>query len=222
MLHRSSWKDGMTLFIFAVALGVALGYLFHGRLSNLALIHVRWWGLIPVALLLQLGPLPRGGGGTDLLVRTIVLSVSYAMVVVFTLINIRMPGMALISVGVIANFAVIAVNGGMPVSADALRGSGQHDVLTQLRGSAPDQHHLMTDEDSLTFLGDVIAAPPPIARAISIGDIIVCLGLIWFMASSMRGLGARGESRSRAGSVAKLRERRRETTQTSQSSRGRG
>jgi hypothetical protein len=188
----------MTLFAFALALGVVLGYILHGRLSNLALIRVRWWGIIPAALVLQLGPLPEGGG-TDLLIRTIILSLSYVMILVFTLVNVRVPGIVLIMVGVMANFAVIAANGGMPVSADALRDSGQSVVLTELRGSAPDTHHLVTEGDSLTFLGDVIGVPPPIARAISIGDIIVCLGLIWFIASSMRGPSARKENRSRAG-----------------------
>ena len=189
----------MTLFAFALALGVVLGYILHGRLSNLALIRLRWWGIIPAALVLQLGPLPQGGG-TDLLIRTIILSLSYAMIVVFTLVNVRVPGMVLIMVGVIANFAVISANGGMPVSAEALRDSGQSAVLTEMRESAPDtHHHLVTEEDSLTFLGDVIGVPAPIARAISVGDIIVCLGLIWFIASSMRGPGARKESRSRAG-----------------------
>lgn len=143
-------------------------------------------------------PLPQGGG-TDLLIRTIILSLSYAMIVVFTLVNVRVPGMVLIMVGVMANFAVIAANGGMPVSADALRDSGQGVVLTELRGSAPDTHHLVTEGDSLTFLGDVIGVPPPIARAISIGDIIVCVGLIWFIASSMRGPSTRKDNRSRAG-----------------------
>jgi hypothetical protein len=188
----------MTLFAFALALGVVLGYILHGRLSNLALIRVRWWGIIPAALVLQLGPLPQGGG-TDLLIRTIILSLSYAMIVVFTLVNVRVPGMVLIMVGVIANFAVIAANGGMPVSADALRDSEQNVVLTEMRRSAPDTHHLVTEGDSLTFLGDVIGVPPPVARAISIGDIIVCLGLIWFIASSMRSPNARKENRSRAG-----------------------
>jgi hypothetical protein len=67
---------------------------------------------------LQLGPLPQGGG-TDLLIGTIILSPSYVMILVFTLVNVRVPGMVLIMVGVMANFAVIAANGGMPVSADA-------------------------------------------------------------------------------------------------------
>ena len=187
----------MTLFAFALALGVVLGYILRGRLSNLALVRVRWWGIIPAALVLQLGPLPQGDG-TNLVIRTIILSISYAMIVVFTLVNVRVPGMVLILVGVMANFAVIAVNGGMPVSADALRDSGQSVVLTELRGSAPDTHHLATEEDSLTFLGDVIGVPAPVARAISIGDIIVCLGLIWFIASSMRGPNAWKEKRSRA------------------------
>jgi hypothetical protein len=176
----------MTLFAFALVLGVAFGYLLRGRLSRLGSVRIRWWGAILAGLLLQFVPLPGGDGGTDLVIRTAVLSLSFVLLVTFALINLRVPGMVFIMLGVLANFVVIAANGGMPVSADALRDSGQHAVLAQMRESEADKHHLLTDDDSLTFLGDIIGVPPPIARAISIGDVIISLGLIWFMASSMR------------------------------------
>src|SRR6266508_429461 len=148
----------MTLFAFALLLGVAFGYLLRGRLSNLGLARIRWWGFIVAGLLLQFVPLPGGDGGTDLLIRTVVLSLSFIMLVSFALINVRVPGMVLIMVGVLANFAVIAANGGMPVSADALRDSGQHAELAQMRQSDADKHHLVTDSDSSTFLDDIIHA----------------------------------------------------------------
>jgi Family of unknown function (DUF5317) len=176
----------MTLFAFALVLGAASGYLLGGRMSSLGSVRIRWWGLIVAGLLLQLVPLPGGDGGTDLVIRTVVLSLSSVMLVAFALINVRVPGMAFIMVGVFANFVVIVANGGMPVGADALRNSGQHAVLAQMRESEADKHHLLTDSDSLTFLSDIIAVPAPIGQAISIGDVIISLGLIWFTASSMR------------------------------------
>jgi len=196
----------MTLFAFALVLGVAFGYLLRGRLSNLGFVRIRWWGFIVAGLLLQFVPLPGGDGGTDLLIRTVVLSLSFIMLVSFALINVRVPGMVLIMVGVLANFAVIAANGGMPVSADALRDSGQHAELAQMRQSDADKHHLVTDSDSLTFLGDIIGMPPPIARAISIGDLIIALGLIWFTASSMRrpGTGMERETETSPGPQPKI------------------
>jgi hypothetical protein len=128
------------------------------------------------------------------------------MLVSFALINVRVPGLVLILVGVLANFAVIAANGGMPVSADALRDSGQHAELAQMRQSDADKHHLVTDSDSLTFLGDIIGMPPPIARAISIGDLIIAFGLIWFTASSMRrpGTGMERETETSPGPQPKI------------------
>jgi hypothetical protein len=176
----------MTLFAFALVLGAAFGYLLRGRLSRLGSVRIRWWGLIVAGLLLQLVSLPGGDRGTDLVIRTAVLSLSFVFLLTFALINLRVPGIVLIMLGVLANFAVIAANGGMPVSADALRDSGQQPVLSEMRESEADKHHLLTDNDSLTFLGDIIGVPPPIARAISIGDVIISLGLIWFTASSMR------------------------------------
>jgi uncharacterized protein DUF5317 len=98
-----------------------------------------------------------------------------------------MPGMALVLIGLACNFTVIVVNGGMPASASALIDSGQQDVLESLRGEGADKHHLLTDEDQLTFLADVIAVPQPIGQAVSIGDVFVYAGLVWLVIATMRG-----------------------------------
>ena len=81
-------------------------------------------------------PVARGASGTDLVIRTAVLSLSYTLLVAFALVNVRMPGMFLVVIGLACNFAVIAVNGGMPASAEALIDSGQEDVLAYLQEEA--------------------------------------------------------------------------------------
>lgn len=177
----------MKLFALALVFAVLLGYLTGGRLSRFESMRLRWWWLAVLGLGLQFIPLPEGEAATDLVVRTIALSASYSMLVVFAAVNVRIPGMALVLVGLVCNFAVIAANGGMPASAEALRGSGQEDVLALLQQVGADKHHLMTDDDVLTFLGDVIAVPQPIGQAISVGDIFIYAGLIWLIVGAMRG-----------------------------------
>jgi uncharacterized protein DUF5317 len=177
----------MKLLLAVVLLSIYLGYVFGGRLKRLETLRPRWWGLVIAGLAIQFVPLPEGTAGTDLVVRTAVLAISYTLLVTFAAVNIRMPGMALVLIGLACNFTVIVVNGGMPASAEALTNSGQQDVLDSLRNEGADKHHLLTDEDQLTFLADVIAVPQPIGQAVSIGDVFVYAGLVWLVIATMRG-----------------------------------
>ena len=177
----------MKLLLAVVVLSVCLGYLFGGRLHRLEALRPRWWGLVILGLAIQFIPLPEGVAGTDLAIRTGVLALSYTLLIAFGLLNVRMPGMFLVVIGLACNMAVIVVNGGMPASAQALIDSGQEDVLAYLQEEGADKHHLLTDEDQVTFLADVIAVPQPIGQAISVGDIFVYVGLVWLIVAAMRG-----------------------------------
>ena len=177
----------MKLLLAVVLLSVWLGYMFGGRLHRLESIRPRWWGLVILGLGIQFVPLPEGVAGTDLAIRTAVLAVSYSLLIAFGLVNVRMPGMFLVVIGLACNMTVIVVNGGMPASAQALIDSGQEDVLAYLQDQGADKHHLLTDDDQLTFLADVIAVPQPIGQAVSVGDILVYVGLIWLIVAAMRG-----------------------------------
>lgn len=177
----------MVLFASVVALAFILGFAFGGRLSGFEGIRLRWWGLAIVGLVAQLVPLPEGAGGTDFVVRSFVLSTSYSLLLLFAALNVRAPGMAVILIGLALNFTVIATNGGMPVSAEALRDAGRLGALERLQTAGAGKHHLQTDEDVLMPLADVIPIPPPIAQAISIGDVLVYAGLIWLVVAAMRG-----------------------------------
>ena len=177
----------MKLLLAVVLVAVCIGYLFGGRLHRLEGLRPRWWGLVLAGLAIQFIPLPEGLAGTDLVIRTAVLSLSYVLLIAFALVNVRMPGMFLVAIGLAGNLTVIAVNGGMPASAQSLIDSGQQDVLAYVRDQGADKHHLLTDEDQLTFLADVIAIPQPIGQAASVGDVFVYVGLIWLIVAAMRG-----------------------------------
>jgi hypothetical protein len=177
----------MKLLLSVLVLSVCLGYLFGGRLHRLEALRPRWWGLVIIGLGIQFVRLPDGATGTDLVIRTAVLALCYSLLLTFALVNVRMPGMFLVVIGLACNMTVIVVNGGMPASAQALIDSGQEDVLADVRHQGADKHHLMTDDDQLTFLADVIAVPQPIGQAVSMGDIFVYAGLTWLIVATMRG-----------------------------------
>jgi hypothetical protein len=200
----------MILFLAVLALALVVGYALGGRLRELERLRLRWWPLAIVGLALQYLPLPSGRWGTDLIVRIAVLGCSYAMLILFTAVNVRLPGVPLLLVGLVLNAAVITTNGGMPVGRAALIRSGQAEVLQELRIRGSDKHHLLTDDDVLTPLADVIPIGGPIHQVASIGDVLTYAGLVILVAQAMRGripqtrseAPARYRGKHRSGSVA--------------------
>jgi hypothetical protein len=177
----------MKLFALVIVASMLLGLAFGGRFSRLGALRLHWWALAILGLGIQFVPLPEGAAGTDLLVRSTVLAVSYTLLVTFAAANLRVRGMVLILIGLAMNFAVIVANGGMPVRAQTLIDSGQEDVLASLEAERADKHHLLGETDVLTPLADIIAVPQPIGQAISIGDVFIYAGLMWTIVAAMRG-----------------------------------
>jgi hypothetical protein len=170
----------MILLIGVVLVSIGLGYLVGGRLSGFERFRLRWWLLAFVGLALQLAPVP-----VDLVTESLIAS--YVLLLVFVAANLRAPGVWLILIGLTLNLAVIAPNGGMPVSRSALVRSGQGSTLAELENGAGTKHHLETSDDVLTPLADVIAVGSPVNQVASVGDVLVYAGLLWLIVGVMRG-----------------------------------
>jgi hypothetical protein len=177
----------MKLMAICMSVILLVGYLTGGRLRNLANLEIEWPWLALIGLALQFVT----GPGTS--VPLVCLYLSFALLIVFTIKNIRIFGFAVILAGVLCNLLVIGANGGMPVSKAALRGSDQGRFLGDLENNPYPKHHLATDDDLLRFLGDVIPLPEPIAQAISIGDILTYGGVGVVVVGAMRGPSRRRE-----------------------------
>lgn len=100
------------------------------------------------------------------------LLASQALVVVWIWLNRYRRGMPLVGLGLVLNALVIAANGAMPVSVDALTAAGLSEP-ENLTG----KHELAGPGTRLTALADVI--PVPLLRTvISVGDIVLAAGVI--------------------------------------------
>jgi hypothetical protein len=108
---------------------------------------------------------------------------SYTLLIAFALVNRRVSGAWLVVAGLAFNLAVIAPNGGMPVSAAAIERAGGRDVTV----TGDQKHHLMTTMDVMRPLGDVIPVPSPISAILSIGDVALYAGLAWLVLAVMLG-----------------------------------
>jgi hypothetical protein len=169
----------MRLVLASFSLAVVIGFLAGGRLSGLGRLHIRWQPAAVVGLALQFAPWP----GTFL--PLFFLYLSFALLLVFGSLNIRIAGFPLILLGILANFLVIGVNHGMPVSRTALERSDQSDTLTLLVEDGGAKHHLASPDDHLLFLGDVIPVAQ-IQQAVSVGDVLSYAGVMWLIVAGMR------------------------------------
>lgn len=170
----------MRLMAICMAIIVAIGYLLGGRLRNVSDLRIEWAWLALIGLAMQFVT----GPGTT--VPLVCLYLSFVLLIVFTIKNIRVFGFPVILAGVLCNLLVIGINGGMPVSRHALRASDQGQFLGDLENNPYPKHHLATDDDLLRFLGDAIPVPSPIEQAISVGDILTYGGVGIVIVSAMR------------------------------------
>jgi hypothetical protein len=180
-----AYSSGVLLLVGVLALAVVLGLTFGGSLRSLSELTLRWWPLALVGLGLQLIPVGSHGWAVSLLV------VSYAALVLFVVVNIRLPGRWLIALGFVLNLVVVGMNGGMPVGDRALRsayGGGYAEQRRELAaGEGGAKHHLQRASDRVVFLSDVIPVPAPVRVVVSIGDLASLAGAFWLVLAATLG-----------------------------------
>jgi hypothetical protein len=173
----------MTPILLILVAAVLAGLLAGGSLRPFERMRVHWWALAAIGLVLQAAPVPEVGSVDPDVVAATMLLGSYAALLAFTAMNRRLPGAPLILAGLALNLAVIAPNGGMPVDAAAMQRAGAETVT--IEGDA--KHHLMTEDDVLPYLGDTLAVPKPAGLILSVGDVELYAGILWFVVMTMLG-----------------------------------
>lgn len=171
---------GLVLFV-ALTVAVVRG----GRLSNLGDIRLRLWFLLPIALLMQSSTLLLSNQGWTATLGSWLILLSYVPLLGVVIVNRDRKGMWLAGIGVLMNFLVIALNGGMPVLEGAVVvASGFQSGLDV----ATDFKHVPLDASTrLAFLADVI--PLRIfgeGQVLSLGDVFLAVGLGRFLEAELR------------------------------------
>jgi uncharacterized protein DUF5317 len=171
--------------ILLVVLGaVGLGLLTGGSFRALERLRLHWWGLAILGLALQVAPIPAAPILSTRGTAAVLLIASYLILLACLLLNRRVPGAPVMVLGLVLNLAVVGANAGMPVSAEAIQAAGgAPTAITASDG----KHHLMSGDDVLKPLGDVIPLPQPLGVVLSIGDIFLYAGVGWFVLQVMRG-----------------------------------
>lgn len=184
------------LVILAIALLVSL--LLGGSLRALGQVDLRYGGLVLLAMGIQVLVFsPRwqatvGGGFWSQLLYVF----SLLLLVVVVWFNRRVPGFALLGLGLLSNTLVIAANGGrMPVSLQALRIAGIAESRAEFETLRVTNSALIGGQTVLWFLGDIFAVPDsvPFSNVFSVGDVCIALGSIWFVWFATRPMESRKE-----------------------------
>lgn len=177
--------------LYAIPVGLVVGWLLGGRLDRLAELRFRWAPLAIAGLFAQVvlfaGPVAEriGAFGPALYVGSTVA------VLVAVVRNIRLPGIALVVAGAVSNLLAIVANGGvMPASPEAVAALGLE------AGEGFSNSVVMTDP-ALRPLTDIFALPTwvPFANVFSVGDVLIGLGVAIAIALGMRGSGRPHEAR---------------------------
>lgn len=161
----------------ALVLSIIVGYLRGGSLLRLEKLQIKLWWLILVAFLVQfLIPLSGKSFNLSPSLGFYIMVSTYLLLLISLGLNYRERYFQIMGGGVLANFLVIILNGGMPVQAHIPR---LDDFL----------HLSMTQATRLKFLGDVLylptVYPKPGWAYYSVGDVLISIGVFLLVQSYM-------------------------------------
>ena len=167
--------------LLIIVLVIIVALLRGGALRNLAAVQLRWLPLVIASFALQLlifTPFVRSPLVAFATVPIYVVSMT--LLVIWVAANWRIPGMALIALGLVLNVIAITANGGhMPVSLESARYAGT--IGNYTRAGALVANNSIATQDNVRFwlLTDIIAIPKqiPFANVISIGDVLLTIGV---------------------------------------------
>lgn len=172
--------------IIALLVGLFRGGNFKG-LADMKLKHA--W-VFPVLLLIQIivyltqNKIAFIGSSSNIVFMLVYIAGLY-----FLWENRHHSGFFIIFIGVLLNFIVMAANGGrMPVSLEASTVLDPY-FIEALKSDLYGKHAAITEATRLAFLGDIIplSAPYPREQVISIGDVIMNIGVFFFIQYLMLG-----------------------------------
>lgn len=178
------------MFLSTILLALIVGALLGGGIPRLADMRLRWSLLLVAALGLRIAAWAsmEAGIGQSVPIGLAYIA-AYLLIIGWLWGNWRVPGLQVAAVGIGANLAAVLINGGhMPIWSGAFFAAGFTEA-----DLANDPFHFILRADTVAefvarggLFGDVIPIPLPIIRdVVSIGDLLLALGIFWAIVYSM-------------------------------------
>ena len=185
------------MFILAVlVVSIFIALIRGGKISRFADLNLRWRGVILIGFLMQVlifSNFWQSRPDTKVLTQYLYIA-SNVLLLLALAYNYRIPGMRLLTLGLVLNSIAIITNGGyMPASPDALALAG----LPQLSpGQVSNNSIGWPSNTQLFFFTDIFAIPKgfPFPNVFSIGDTVIALGAVWLTQQVMVKLSARPQT----------------------------
>ena len=175
------------MLIGGIVLGLVLGLVAGGSITNLAAVRLRWIGVLFLAVIVRFGTEYAIGAHVEVVqaLRLPLFGLSFGLLLAGLWVNRSNPGLSLAFVGILLNtIAVLANAGYMPIWRPALIQAG-FDANAVL---SPFHKVLEVDRLDASFLlhagplGDILPIPLPFIRNVaSIGDLFLSAGLGFFL-----------------------------------------
>ncbi len=173
------------MFIESTIIGIIIGFVRGGRLSNIGGIHIRGWTFMLIGFFLQILPTIFGENSFVSNYWQYLYVLSVMLIVATLLLNIRSQGFWVILFGAMLNYIVIFINGfKMPIYIDGLQVAGLKNFVESINNGDILNYMYLSDSIGWTkYLGKfiVIPKPYPLAKVISIGDLLISLGIILYL-----------------------------------------
>mgnify|MGYP000140951698 CR=1 FL=1 len=178
------------MLVDVMIISVIIGLLRKGSFSNLAKLPLKNLHLIFFSFFVRYIPFYLKGDFHVFAVKYNIFFViiSYGLMLYAIASNFHLKPMVLSALGVFLNAVVIVANGGkMPVSLKALEIANLNYLRPLLFSNDYLYHTALGAYTKLQFLGDIIPLPPPYPRprVVSIGDIILGIGIFWLIQLGM-------------------------------------
>ncbi len=168
--------------LYAILIGLLVGFVAGGRLSGLAAIQLRWSWVILLGLFVQVVLFSEPVSARIGSLGPPIYVASTAAVIAAVLANRRVTGMPILALGAASNLAAIVANGGfMPADPAAVASLGA------ARPAGYSNSAIVADP-ALAPLTDIFALPAwvPFANVFSVGDVLIGVGVGVVIVMAMR------------------------------------
>jgi hypothetical protein len=193
------------MFLEALVIGSIIGFIKGGRMLSIGAIYFRGTFYLIAGLILQTFPLLLGYFNLFSGAYAFFSFLGVLLIMAFFLRNIQRRGVWLILLGGALNIIAMLFSGlAMPVDLNALAYSGLSSMADTIRdGSIVNMVDVANSPGIIKVLSKFIALPAiyPLAKVISVGDILISIGLAWLVSyelTTKRHLSSLGRGRYRS------------------------
>ncbi|MGM0379422.1 MAG: DUF5317 family protein [Bacillota bacterium] len=174
------------MFIEGIILGLIIGIIRNGRISNLFDLNFNGWYLILLGFFIQYTPMILNILKIDFLSYKYFLITGNLLILIVLLINYKISGSLIIMFGGILNLLGYALNNfKMPI----IKNAASDKLITGIESGKIITFKLIDNLNTSThFLGKIIKLPDfyPLLDFISIGDIVMTIGIVFLVSNEMK------------------------------------